>query len=211
VKIPILIYHHIGEPESALWVSAMHLREQMSWLWENGFESITPADLLHALDGESSLPDRPVMITVDDGYLSDHVFQEILQVFGFRGTYFWPNISELSPNEMAGIAGSGEIGGHTVSHPDLATLPVTEQAEEIERNKSWLEGITNQPVLSFAYPYGSFGADTASVVEQAGISLAFDAFVPPVELSEIDRWHVPRQMVEGGMSLTAFAALLNAQ
>jgi peptidoglycan/xylan/chitin deacetylase (PgdA/CDA1 family) len=144
-----------------------------------------------------------------NGYLSDHAFAEILNGFGFRGTYFWPNISELTPSELAEIAESGEIGGHTVSHPDLATLPVADQAEEIERNKSWLEGISGQPVVSFAYPYGSFRADTAGVVAQAGYSLAFDAFVPPVELNEIDRWHVPRQMIEGGISLSAFAAMLN--
>ncbi len=151
------------------------------------------------------------MITVDDGYLSDHVFQETLEDFGFRGKYFWSNISELTPIEMAEIARSGEIGGHTVSHPDLATLPVAEQAQEIERNKSWLEGISGQPVVSFAYPYGSFGPNTASVVEQTGFSLAFGAFVPPVELNEIDRWHVPRQMVEGGISLSAFASMFNAE
>jgi peptidoglycan/xylan/chitin deacetylase (PgdA/CDA1 family) len=209
--IPVPIYHHIGEPESELFVSPSRLRAQMAWLRENGYESIIPSELLGALDGKASLPERPVMITIDDGYYSDIVFRDVLEEFGFRGTYFWPNISELSPSEMAEIAGSGEIGGHTVSHPDLATLSATEQAKEIGENRTWLEQITGQGLVSFAYPFGSFGEDTGKIVEQAGFSLGFAAFVPPVKLGEIDRWHVPRQMVEGGISMSEFAALFDGE
>lgn len=46
------------------------------------------------------------------------------------------------------------LGGHTVSHPNLASLPASEARREIRKGKEKLETWTNQPIRWFAYPYG---------------------------------------------------------
>jgi peptidoglycan/xylan/chitin deacetylase (PgdA/CDA1 family) len=46
------------------------------------------------------------------------------------------------------------LGGHTVSHPNLASLPASEARLEIREGKEKLETWTSQSIRWFAYPYG---------------------------------------------------------
>lgn len=61
----------------------------------------------------------------------------------------------MNASEIAGLRDAGmEIGGHTESHPILATLPDGEARAQIERNKSALEAILGEAIVTFAYPNG---------------------------------------------------------
>lgn len=61
------------------------------------------------------------------------------------------------------LASSGmEIGGHTVSHPILISLPSGEAEREIAEGKKELEEMTGAPVKMFAYPNGKKGEDYAT-------------------------------------------------
>jgi peptidoglycan/xylan/chitin deacetylase (PgdA/CDA1 family) len=51
------------------------------------------------------------------------------------------------------------IGGHTVSHPILASTDVAAARREIMQGKEQLEAIIGEPVKLFAYPNGKPGAD----------------------------------------------------
>jgi peptidoglycan/xylan/chitin deacetylase (PgdA/CDA1 family) len=51
------------------------------------------------------------------------------------------------------------IGGHTVNHPILATLPAATARAEIADGKLALEAMIGEPVRLFAYPNGKPGAD----------------------------------------------------
>jgi peptidoglycan/xylan/chitin deacetylase (PgdA/CDA1 family) len=177
VKLPVLFYHQLGEPESRYCVSSEHLREQMAWLSANRFESVTPSDLPAALSNDPALPVRPVMISVDDANESDLDFQEILAEFGFRGTYFWPNDTPLTRDQLASIARSGEVCGHTVNHRNLSTLSYSEQIAEIAPNKAWIERMTDRQVIGFGYPFGAYNDDTPKILVDAGFLFGFDAGV----------------------------------
>jgi peptidoglycan/xylan/chitin deacetylase (PgdA/CDA1 family) len=65
-----------------------------------------------------------------------------------------------------------DIGAHSVSHPNLARLPLLEQEAEIRGSKSDLEKIINRPVTSFAYPHGSLSVATVTAVQDAGYTCA---------------------------------------
>jgi peptidoglycan/xylan/chitin deacetylase (PgdA/CDA1 family) len=47
-----------------------------------------------------------------------------------------------------------EIGGHTVHHPILASIPADEARREIAEGKAALEAMTGAPLRLFAYPNG---------------------------------------------------------
>ena len=69
-----------------------------------------------------------------------------------------------------------EVGAHTNSHPVLSQLPLDTQREEISGSKRLLEDILDQPITSFAYPYGGGGdytAETVGAVREAGFESAF--------------------------------------
>lgn len=68
-----------------------------------------------------------------------------------------------------------EIGAHTVTHPTLADLPLTEQRIEIMNSRQQLEHAVRRKIVHFAYPHGShkdFSPDTARLVEDSGFQSA---------------------------------------
>src|SRR5262249_29961363 len=69
--------------------------------------------------------------------------------------------------EAAEFADAGiEIGAHTRRHPDLRQLSADDAKDEIQSSKREIESRLNQPVVSFAYPYGSVSAVAKDVVSR---------------------------------------------
>lgn len=69
-----------------------------------------------------------------------------------------------------------EIGGHTVSHPILARLSLTEAEREMADGKAQLESIIGGPVRLFAYPNGKptedFGPEHVALARKLGFRAA---------------------------------------
>jgi len=82
------------------------------------------------------------------------------------------NESELHRLVQAGI----DVGGHTVNHPILATLPDDEARREIVDGAEWLARVIGRRPVSFAYPNGrpgrDFGATHMRIARDAGFELA---------------------------------------
>lgn len=57
-----------------------------------------------------------------------------------------------------------EIGAHTVTHPDLATLPVAAQQTEIVNSKTTLQNVIGVPIVSFAAPFGHYTSKTLDII-----------------------------------------------
>lgn len=88
-----------------------------------------------------------------------------------------------------------EIGSHTVTHPLLPQLPVTEQEREICVSRRTLEEITERPVTSLAYPYGRYTAKTAEIARAAGMHCACAA-EGTVAQTRTDLFRLPRCPVQ---------------
>ena len=65
-----------------------------------------------------------------------------------------------------------KIGSHTLDHVVLKEKTKLEQRRQIEESKINLEKQFNIKINTFAYPYGSFSAETAEIVKRAGFSCA---------------------------------------
>lgn len=73
IPLPILMYHHILKDPSkhgAYVVSPQEFEDDLVFLKENGYQAITVSDLISYAKENAPLPQKPVMITFDDGYLS---------------------------------------------------------------------------------------------------------------------------------------------
>lgn len=193
--VVVLMYHRINDNPGDYEVSPQQLADQLDWLASNGYTAITPSDLLAAIDEGAWLPPKPVILSIDDGFVSSIGFANALAPYGFRGTYVLPNQAtwRLSDGNIAWLASVGEVCGHTVDHADLSVLSSDDEWYEIATNKAWLESITGVPITCFAYPYGSYQADTAGIVAAAGYQIALDAVggVQPLD-GGLDRWHIKR-------------------
>ncbi|MCI8330005.1 MAG: polysaccharide deacetylase family protein [Oscillibacter sp.] len=70
-KLPVLMYHHVvcdGEACNDMTVTVGRLEEDLHWLAENGYHTVLPRELAAA----QPLPEKPVLITFDDGYRSNY-------------------------------------------------------------------------------------------------------------------------------------------
>ncbi len=72
-KIPVLMYHHIQENiNNNTVISPENFDNQIRALKEAGYQAISTQTLYDYLTGQTKLPSKPVLITFDDGYLSNY-------------------------------------------------------------------------------------------------------------------------------------------
>ncbi len=107
-ELPVLLYHHFDENVAAdTVVSPQRFRQQMTALKEAGYTSVTLSQIMAYVDGGAPLPDKPVLITIDDGYTSNLTLAApILEELGMCATIFvigiyeGESISPISGNPM---------------------------------------------------------------------------------------------------------------
>ena len=70
-------------------VTYSNFKEKLVYLKENGYDSLSTAEFLSILKGESSPPPKPVLLTFDDGHISLwSVVFPLLKKFSFKATAF---------------------------------------------------------------------------------------------------------------------------
>ena len=209
VAVAVLMYHDINDNSNRYVVAPWQLEQQLIWLRDNGYTSITPRDLIANLDQGAPLPPRPVILSVDDGWASTRIFRDLLTAYGFKGTYMLPNYAELTLEEIYELNQIGEVCGHSVSHPFLDQLGYDGQWYEIQENKAWLDSITGTSTTCFAYPFGAFNVTTTQIVIDAGYKIAFHAWDGVQYFDYMDRWHITRIEVSGEWDLSLFASVVS--
>lgn len=126
---------------------------------------------------QAAPPTTTVTLSFDDGNADNMTAASILKANGLRGTFYVPSGYINQPEYMTVanlqtlVADGNEIGGHTVSHQDLATLPAEEAARQVCNDRV---NLTNWGfrVTSFAYPFASFTAETEAIVQNCGYNSA---------------------------------------
>ena len=193
--IPILMYHSISQHASRKFkpfaVSPEQFAEHMAYLHRQEYTPITVTQLAQTFSsGQTSLPERPVVLTFDDGFAD--FFTDALPVLkrfhftatlyvttGFiNGTSRWlqhegeASRPMLTWQQLAEISRQGiECGAHSHSHPQLDTLPIAEATREIVQSKQLLEEHLGLDVTSFAYPFGYYTHDVQKQVQIAGFHI----------------------------------------
>ena len=92
--VPILLYHHITEDAQANAVSVDRFEEQIRTLSDAGYTSVSFQQLIDFVENGTTLPEKSVVITFDDGYVSNlSLAAPILQKYGMNATVFVIGIS----------------------------------------------------------------------------------------------------------------------
>lgn len=92
--VPVLMYHHISDDINDMTVSTESFREQMQTLRDKGYTSVTLEDMVNYVYYGGELPDKPILITFDDGYYSNYEYAyPILDELGMNAVIFAVGIS----------------------------------------------------------------------------------------------------------------------
>ena len=84
--VPVLNYHQVEEKDGnplTLWPD--QFEAQMDYLAAEGYTTITIDEMMDALENGTPLPEKPVIITFDDGYADNYEYAyPILKKYGSR-------------------------------------------------------------------------------------------------------------------------------
>jgi peptidoglycan/xylan/chitin deacetylase (PgdA/CDA1 family) len=231
--LPILLYHSVADDVTGAFapyaISREAFGEHLDLLVERGHTVLTVSSLVQAIASGRPLPERPVVVTFDDGFadfadaawpeLSDRDIPATLYVTcgPLGGTSDWlrsegqGNRPMLSWDALRGLAAEGcEIGAHTVSHPPLDCLSRAQAEHEIRASKSELEDGLGRLVPSFAYPHGHHDRHVRQMVIDAGFESAC-AVKNALSHPDDDRFALARITVTGDVSATTLADRLEGR
>ena len=183
---------------------------QISTLANAGYAAITLRELVSRMNNRSSLPERAVVLTFDDGF--KNFYSEafpILNDHGYRATVFlvtdfcgkhndWagnppklPRSEILKWSEVRELSGNGvEFGSHTKTHPDLTRTSAAVLEDEILNSKSALDDALGTETVSFAYPFGRVNQAAKALVAEhfkAGVSTVLGKVTSSSDLFALER------------------------
>jgi peptidoglycan/xylan/chitin deacetylase (PgdA/CDA1 family) len=166
-EVPILTYHRVG--------SSPGFARQVAALQRRGYRAVTLGRVWRSWRGDATLPRRPVVLTFDDGYLSQ--YRTAARSLRARG---WPGVLNLQVDRL-GVAGGvtrtqvrrmladgWELGSHTLSHPDLTAVGPERLRRELVGSREAIQREFGVTADFFCFPYGRFDAAAKAAVRAAG-------------------------------------------
>jgi peptidoglycan/xylan/chitin deacetylase (PgdA/CDA1 family) len=188
--VTVLNYHHFLEDcDSLLCLPPAIFDQQMKYLKNNGYRTVTMEDLAGFLQYRQALPKKSVMITIDDGYRSAYeVACPILKKYGFTATLFiytdYVGVSDkaITWDQLRELHADGfQIGSHTISHSDLTMKKEGESEKdysarlkkELIDSKRIIDSKLTQNTIAIAFPFGRYDESILSMAQQAEYELGF--------------------------------------
>lgn len=217
------MYHYVSElPADAdairrgLTVAPELFEEHLRYLHDQGYETVFLRDLIETLSTGKPLPEKPIVLTFDDGYIDAYTtIFPLLQKYGFVGEFFvlstpahFEAPAYLTWAEMREMAEGGmSIQAHGRDHYDLRNRDVDFLVYQILGIKQAVEAHTDQPALFFCYPSGRYDDQVLRVVESAGYWGGVTTDWGATQ-SLANRYTWPRLRVPGTWSLERFISMV---
>lgn len=201
VFLPIIMYHSVKDSREDLGtyvISADTLEEDLKWLEENGYETVFVEEVIDYVKHGGELPEKPVMITFDDGMLDNmQTAIKVMEKYGAKGVYSvvgsycegeygymdWSDISafESSPlveiqNHSYGMHGlEGRRGSSRMKGEGFCQY-ITAFASDTSKMQILLEEKTGAKAKCYTYPFGIISEETIPVLENLGFEVSLTCY-----------------------------------
>ena len=199
--IPVLTYHHILRDEentrfrhTSTTTSVRAFSNQMTWLRDMGYTTLTMYQLEDYIHNRANLPARAVVITFDDGLKSVSRYAwPVLHQYGMKATAFiissrikrhpqkWApkSLQFMSVSELEEIKDVFDFQSHThflhrvdgYRRPILLSRSYHNILFDFEHSRRALAQF-NPHVLYLSYPFGGYNATAVKAAGDAGFHLA---------------------------------------
>ena len=124
VSVPIIMYHKLTQEKGLLGdysITPEEFEEDLQYLKENGYHTITMSELIDFINGKTVLPDKPIILTFDDGYFSDY-------------KYVYPLLKEYDMKAVFSVIGHitdeyTEEGRQDILYPHILWSMIIEMVE----------------------------------------------------------------------------------
>ncbi|MBR2566684.1 MAG: polysaccharide deacetylase family protein [Paenibacillus sp.] len=198
-EAPVLMYHYITpkadnrEPGNKSVVDLETFEQNMKFLYDNGYRTVSLSELEQYVNGEISLPQKSFVITFDDGYQNNYTLAyPVLKKYNFHASLFVigsriqpepvafdsSKKSDISKPEMEAGSDVFEYNSHTFNlhHKGYMVcgddLPITLDTNLLDQDIEQIKraGI-DTPYI--AYPYGYFSVQMIYKLQQHGYRMGF--------------------------------------
>lgn len=226
VRVPILMYHYISNPPAGaddyrinLSTRPENFEAHLAFLRENGYTTIDFYHLLDYLTWGRALPEKPIIITMDDGYRDNYENGfPLLKKYNFTATFFvvtdpidnyseeymtWDQIEEM-------VRAGMDIEPHSKSHRDLRERDHDFLIWEILGSAQTVEAHTGRYPRFFAYPSGQYDEAVVEVLKEINFWGAVTTWYGQYHTWE-DRFELTRVRISGGDNVVIFAAKLTPE
>jgi len=218
--VPVLSYHNFSRSGfNKSTVTQAAFEEQMELLKNKGYRVIPMDQLFDFLDFKNQIPQKSVVITIDDGWRSAYeIALPILKKYGYPATLFvytdlivgsektlsWDLIQEMVENGM-------DVQCHTKTHRKLTVMDNKESFKEyfeaidkeLTESARIIKKRLNRDVKYFAYPYGETNHLIIELLKKHGYRGAFTVKRGGNPFF-IDNYRMNRSMVYGEFDLKQF-------
>jgi peptidoglycan/xylan/chitin deacetylase (PgdA/CDA1 family) len=216
VRVSVLGYHDFSEtaPETEMLIRTSKFRAQMQSIRDRGLTVIPLADFIAWKKGEKSIPEKSVVITIDDGWKSVYTdAYPILKEFNYPYTIFLYKkyvdgggkaLTSAMIREL--IRNGATIGCHSTSHPYPVTVKNAMKGGPEQYNKfldvemldskRFLERKFAKVVTTYAYPGGFFTDEMLLKAKEIGYTHLFTVLPGKVDRSLPDNL-LPRYIILG--------------
>ena len=220
--ISALVYHFVydstnKEEEAAckksnvtICLSDKKFKEHLSYLKSEGFYTATMKDISLFVDGKIQLPEKTVLITIDDGYFVKAAIK-VLEELDLQATLF-----------LIGSAGSVdnyksdnlEIHSHTYNlhNPgacsggqgsSLKCLNKDLLLEDLKKSREQLNGST-----VFCYPFFEYNDYAINVLKEAGFEMAFIGGRTKIKVG-MNKYLLPRYGIINTTTVSDISKIIN--
>ena len=181
-SIPVLEYHSISSDKNdPICIPIKKFKEQMKYLKDNGYYTITLTNLYEYLMNKTPIPKKSVVLTFDDGYEDNYTAMfPVLKEYNFKATIFVitslidVHSNMLTSKELLEMEKYGvDVESHTVHHENLRMLSKDKQLKTLTQSKAYLEKTLNKQINFFAYPNGEYNQSAIEALEETGYKMAF--------------------------------------
>ncbi|MDI6861415.1 MAG: polysaccharide deacetylase family protein [Caldisericia bacterium] len=219
----VLCYHNVSDKGGNLYtISPEEFENQIKYMIEKGYTSITIDDLYDYYFNGKSIPKKSVLITFDDGLKGVYEFAyPILKKYGFKATFFvivsrvgrvssyvdWDNLKEMVNSGVFSI-GSHTFDSHRTHISNGKFVSIISQkrddedfenfknrvVEDLKKSKEEIEKNIQKKTISFAYPYGEYSKDTVEFLKESGFIFGFTTY-KGINIKSISKYELKRYSI----------------
>jgi peptidoglycan/xylan/chitin deacetylase (PgdA/CDA1 family) len=186
-EVPVLCYHQVrpwaatdSRSARTFIIPPDRFAAHMKMLHDSGYHTILPDELLAYAKGKATLPSRPVLLSFDDGTVSQFTTAlPVMEQYGFKAVFFIMTVTlnragYMTEDQIRTLAMKGHvIGAHTWDHHDVRKYTGDDWKIQLEQPRQKLERITGKEVSYFAYPFGAWNETAVGQLQRCAYRAAF--------------------------------------